>query len=110
MGSTIAHSASVKSLGNEGHCGPRQRGVRASTSGALQRIKRPTMNHIRLTRLKNFPDRLLRSSKTGRHSGFELSSDGKPASNFQESALRIVLDVRAQFGDRAEAHSALRKL
>jgi hypothetical protein len=26
---------------------------------ALQRIKRPSMNHIRFIRLKNFPDRLL---------------------------------------------------
>jgi hypothetical protein len=31
-----------------------------STSGAPQkRIKRPTRNHIRFIRLKNFPDRLL---------------------------------------------------
>src|SRR6516225_2804437 len=44
---------------NEGYCGPRLRGVRASTSRALQRIKRPTMNHIRFIRLKNFSDRLL---------------------------------------------------
>ena len=27
--------------------------------GALQRIKRPSMNHIRFIGLKNFPDRLL---------------------------------------------------
>src|SRR6478752_1983056 len=45
--------------GNEGHGGPPQGGVRASTSGALQRIKRPAMNHIRFIGLKNFPDRLL---------------------------------------------------
>jgi hypothetical protein len=44
--------------GNEGHGGPPQGGVQASTSGALQRIKRPAMNHIRFIRLKNFPDRL----------------------------------------------------
>ena len=37
--------------GNEGHGGPPQRGVQASTSGALQRIKRPAMNYIRLIRL-----------------------------------------------------------
>src|SRR6185436_15852949 len=45
--------------GNEGHGGPLQGGVQASTSGALQRIKRPSMNHIRFIGLKNFPDRLL---------------------------------------------------
>src|SRR5262249_33258695 len=45
--------------GNVSHCGPRQGAVRASTSGALLRIKRPTRNHIRFIRLKNFPDRLL---------------------------------------------------
>src|SRR5258708_6203672 len=45
--------------GNEGHSGPPQGGVQASTSGALQRIKRPAMNHIRFIGLKNFPDRLL---------------------------------------------------
>jgi hypothetical protein len=32
--------------GNEGHGGPPQDGVQASTSGALQRIKRQTRNHI----------------------------------------------------------------
>ena len=41
------------------HCGPPQGGVQASTSGTLQRIKRPAMNHIRFIGLKNFPDRLL---------------------------------------------------
>src|SRR5215207_2516613 len=57
MGSTMAHSASVRSLGNEGRCGPPQGGVRASTSGAPSRITRPIRNHIRFTRLKNFSDR-----------------------------------------------------
>ena len=40
-------------------CGPPQGGVQASTSGALQRIKRPAINHIQFIELKNFPDRLL---------------------------------------------------
>jgi hypothetical protein len=45
-------------LGNEGHCGPQQDDVRASTSGALpNRIKRPTRNHIGFIRLKNFPEK-----------------------------------------------------
>ena len=38
--------------GKEGHGGRPQGGVQASTSGALQRIKRPAMNHIRFIRLK----------------------------------------------------------
>src|SRR3954466_14134652 len=46
---------------HKGHGGPLQGGVQASTSGALQRIKRPSMNHIRFIGLKNFPDRLLRA-------------------------------------------------
>jgi hypothetical protein len=44
--------------GNEGHRGPPQGNVQASTSGALQRIKRPALNHVRFIRLKNFPDGL----------------------------------------------------
>jgi hypothetical protein len=63
MGSTIAQHRSDH-WGNEGHCGPPQGGVRVSTSGAPQkRIKRPTRNHIRFIRLKNFPDRLLEAWK-----------------------------------------------
>ena len=37
--------------GNEDHGGPPQGGVQASTSGDLQRIKRPGMNHIRFSHL-----------------------------------------------------------
>jgi hypothetical protein len=57
--STIVRGAhQLNRSGNEGHGGPLQGGVQASTSGALQRIKRPSMNHIRFIGLKNFPDRL----------------------------------------------------
>jgi hypothetical protein len=63
MAATIAHSASVNRSGNEGHGGPLQGGVQASTSGAVQRIKRrPSMNHIGFIGLKNFPERLLNLS------------------------------------------------
>ena len=46
--------------GNEGHGGRPQGGVQASTSGALQRIKRPAMNHIRFIRTQELPGSALR--------------------------------------------------
>ena len=46
--------------GNEGHGSPPQGGVQASTSGALQRIKRPAMNHIRFIRTQELPGSALR--------------------------------------------------
>jgi NADH dehydrogenase len=44
--------------GTEGHYGLQCVDVPRSTWGAPSRIKRPTMNHIRFIRLKNFSDRL----------------------------------------------------
>ena len=46
-------------LGNEGRFDPRPGGVQVSTSGALQRIKRLTRNHIRFIGFKKFPDSAL---------------------------------------------------
>ena len=46
MGATIAIRHQLDRSGNEGHGGKLQGGVQASTSGALQKIKRPAINHI----------------------------------------------------------------
>ena len=53
-------------LDNAGPCGPRRGDDRVSTWGAPSRIWRPTRNHIRFIRLKNFPDRLSDENCTDR--------------------------------------------